>query len=69
MSRAFTADVTRLAFTASDRPEAQEALATLTARYGQHPEESAEVVVALGGDGFMWRPSTARSPMANPSTA
>ena len=53
MSRAFKTDVTRLAFTASDRPEAQEALAVLAARYGQHPEESAEVVVALGGDGFM----------------
>ena len=44
---------TRLAFTASDRPEAQEALRRLVARYGDHPAEEADVVVALGGDGFM----------------
>jgi NAD+ kinase len=45
--------VTRIAFTASDRPEAQEARARLAARYGDAPEEDAEVIVALGGDGFM----------------
>jgi NAD+ kinase len=45
--------VTRLAFCASDRPEAQEAGQRLRARYGHHDEEAAEVVVALGGDGFM----------------
>jgi NAD+ kinase len=38
---------------ASDRPEAQEALARLTQLYGAVPEENADVVVALGGDGFM----------------
>ena len=43
----------RLAFAASDRPEAQEALARLQGRYGQSPLEDAQVVVALGGDGFM----------------
>ena len=43
----------RLAFAASDRPEAQEALARLGARYGDHAVEDADVVVALGGDGFM----------------
>ena len=43
----------KLAFAASDRPEAQEARARLTARYGCHPPEEADVVVALGGDGFM----------------
>ena len=43
----------RLAFAASDRPEAQEALARLGARYGAHAVEDADVVVALGGDGFM----------------
>jgi len=45
--------VTRIAFAASDRPEAQEALARLAARYGDASEDSAQVVVALGGDGFM----------------
>jgi len=43
----------RLAFFASDRPEAQAAREALTARYGNVPEEDAEAVVALGGDGFM----------------
>jgi len=43
----------RLAFVASDRPEALEARAHLAARYGEVSEAQAEVVVALGGDGFM----------------
>ena len=43
----------RLAFVASDRPEAIEALGRLTAIYGHHPIDEAQVVVALGGDGFM----------------
>jgi NAD+ kinase len=42
-----------LAFTASERPEAIEACERLSAKYGQHSEEEAEVIVALGGDGFM----------------
>ena len=45
--------ITRLAFVASDRPEAQDARARLAARYGDLPETEAQVVVALGGDGFM----------------
>jgi NAD+ kinase len=45
--------VTRLAFVASDRPEAQEARTHLARRYGDAPEDAAQVVVALGGDGFM----------------
>ncbi|MDB5446601.1 MAG: putative sugar kinase [Phenylobacterium sp.] len=45
--------VTRVAFVASDRPEAQEARARLAKRYGDLPKEAAEVIVALGGDGFM----------------
>ncbi|MDQ2859479.1 MAG: NAD kinase [Pseudomonadota bacterium] len=44
---------TRLAFVASDWPEAQEARARLTRRYGEVSEAEAQVVVALGGDGFM----------------
>jgi NAD+ kinase len=42
-----------LAFVASDRPEAQEALGRLVARYGDADPARAEVIVALGGDGFM----------------
>lgn len=45
--------VTRLTFMASNRPEAQEGLQRLVARYGDAGPENAQVVVALGGDGFM----------------
>ena len=45
--------MTRIAFTASERPEAQEGLARLAARYGDVALSEAEVIVALGGDGFM----------------
>ncbi len=43
----------KIAFCASSVPSAQEAETRLTARYGSAPEESADVIVALGGDGFM----------------
>lgn len=43
----------RLHFTASARPEAQEALVRLRERYGDAGEAEAEVIVALGGDGCM----------------
>ena len=43
----------RIAFKASSAPAAQQALADLTAMHGQTDIEQAEVVVALGGDGFM----------------
>ena len=43
----------KLAFTASPRPEAQEALARLTSLYGEASETEADVIVALGGDGHM----------------
>ena len=43
----------RLAFTASDRPEAVEACHRLQDRYGRHEESEADVIVSLGGDGFM----------------
>ena len=46
------AGISRLTFTASDRPEAQEACKELAERYGD-AGEAAQVVVALGGDGFM----------------
>jgi NAD+ kinase len=43
----------RLAFLAADRPDANAAREALASRYGQVPESEADVVVALGGDGFM----------------
>jgi len=43
----------RIAFCASERPEAVLARDRLIARYGSVPETEAEVIVALGGDGFM----------------
>ena len=43
----------RLAFTASERPEAQAARIRLAERWGDAPEHEADVIVALGGDGFM----------------
>ena len=43
----------RIAFTASDRPEALAARETLVRRYGSVDPEEADVIVALGGDGFM----------------
>jgi NAD+ kinase len=45
--------LTRLSFKASDRPEAEEARDRLIARYGDVGEDAAQVIVALGGDGFM----------------
>ena len=45
--------VSRLAFIASSRPEAQEARDRLVARYGDVGADAAHVIVALGGDGFM----------------
>lgn len=43
----------RIHFTASQKPEARTAHESMTRRYGQAPIEKAEVVVALGGDGWM----------------
>ena len=45
----------RIAFVASPTEEAQIALLEMRKRYGEIPIEDAEVVVALGGDGFMLR--------------
>ncbi|MBU6499646.1 MAG: NAD kinase [Rhodospirillales bacterium] len=45
--------MSRISFVASPAPLALESRARLVARYGDCPAESAEVVVALGGDGFM----------------
>lgn len=43
----------KITFRASRAPAAQQALADLLARYGEVPLDEAEVVVCLGGDGFM----------------
>ena len=43
----------RLAFTAAETDVARDALDHLVERYGQAPLEEAEIIVALGGDGFM----------------
>lgn len=48
-----TAAPIRIAFSASDRPEAQAARLRLEERYSSVPPQEADVVVALGGDGFM----------------
>ncbi|MGI9499126.1 MAG: NAD kinase [Geminicoccaceae bacterium] len=43
----------RIGFRAADTDEAKAALAELRERYGDAPNEEADVLVALGGDGFM----------------
>ena len=49
----FSGTVERIAFVASPAALAQEARARLIARYADCPSEQAQVVVCLGGDGFM----------------
>lgn len=46
-------DPPKIAFVASPVAGAQEALHTLVANYGQCQPETAEVICALGGDGFL----------------
>lgn len=43
----------RIAFIASDSPEAQASSDELKALYGNIAPDDADVIVALGGDGFM----------------
>ena len=43
----------RVALLASPADEAQAALAVLSALHPAHPPQDADVIVALGGDGFM----------------
>ncbi|MBR2657044.1 MAG: NAD kinase [Loktanella sp.] len=43
----------KIAFVASSVPTAQAALRVLSAAYGDVPQAKADVIVALGGDGFM----------------
>src|ERR1700674_5596221 len=43
----------RIAFVASRAPEAEKARAALVRRYGDADPQTADVIVPLGGDGFM----------------
>ncbi|NWG45427.1 MAG: NAD kinase [Alphaproteobacteria bacterium] len=43
----------RLAFAAAPQEDAQESLRLLTARFGSVPPAEADLIVAIGGDGFM----------------
>jgi len=43
----------RIAFLASTAPNAQQTLEAMVARHGQHSPDEADVICALGGDGFM----------------
>jgi len=56
----------RIAFAASDSEAAQQALGRMVGLYGQRPLEEAEVIVALGGDGFMLQTLHATQDMAAP---
>ncbi len=47
------AQTASFAFLASDAPQAQQAQAELSLRYGSAAPEEASVIVPLGGDGFM----------------
>ena len=46
-------DLKHIAFIAAATPEAREAYGRLEKRYGNTEPESADVIVALGGDGLM----------------
>lgn len=48
-----TIDFRTISFTASSAPDAEAARDELVALYGDTPLEEADVIVALGGDGFM----------------
>ena len=56
----------KIALVASDAPEAEAALADLRRRYATVPPEAADVVVALGGDGFMLKTLHDHIPRAIP---
>ncbi|NBR34735.1 MAG: NAD kinase [Rhodobacteraceae bacterium] len=56
----------KIAFVASDAESAQDALVQLTARYGQIDAKDADIIVALGGDGFMLQTLHATQDIAAP---
>jgi NAD+ kinase len=49
----FSGGVARIAFCAAPTDLARESRERMVARYGDHPVATADVVVSLGGDGFM----------------
>ena len=53
MSSPLISSTPRIYFVASNVPAAQQACEQLRKRYGEHPVDSADVICALGGDGFM----------------
>jgi len=56
----------KISFVASNAPLAVAAQETLGARYGNVPQDDADVVVALGGDGFMLQTLHATQSIAAP---
>jgi len=56
----------RIAFVASERPDAAAALRRLEAIYGVTSESDADVIVALGGDGFLLETLHRALPSAKP---
>ena len=56
----------KLHFAASNGARAQASLADLTARYGQVSAQAADVLVALGGDGFMLQTLHRLQPLGKP---
>jgi len=56
----------KIPFLASETPTAQTARAALIGRYGNVPAQDAEVIVALGGDGFMLQTLHATQEMPAP---
>lgn len=58
--------MTKICFRASSAPIAEEAQAMLAGRYGDHAMDAADVVVALGGDGFMLQTLNETAPLGVP---
>lgn len=56
----------RIAFVAAEAPEARAAAKALAARYGESHPETADVIVALGGDGHMLRVLHEHGPRGKP---
>lgn len=56
----------KISFRASEVAVANEALAALTERYGQYDPKEADVIVALGGDGFMLQTLNDMRPLGKP---
>lgn len=57
---------TKISFRASDVATAQASLHTLVERYGQTEADEADVIVALGGDGFMLQTLNEVRPLKKP---